>query len=85
MNGLKELFTKTPELREKTHLHFQGGLDSRIKKLISDLGFEDIISNYGYLSHDISAANLLKADILWMVSNFSENLKQIKSENSLNI
>ncbi len=79
LNGLKELFTKTPELREKTHLHFQGGLDSRIKKLISDLGFEDIISNYGYLSHDISAANLLKADILWMVSNFSENLKQIKS------
>ncbi len=79
LNGLKELFIKKPELREKTHLHFQGGLDSRIKKLISDLGFEDIVSDYGYLSHDISVANLLKADILWMISNFSKNLKQIKS------
>lgn len=79
LNGLNELFIKKPELRQKTHLHFQGGLDSRIKKLISNLGFEDMVSNYGYLSHDVSVSNIQNADILWMISNFSENLKQIKS------
>ncbi len=79
LNGMEKLFLKNPDLREKTHLHFQGGLDSRIKKMISILGFEDIVSDYGYIPHNISVANLLKADVLWMISNFSENLQQIKT------
>ena len=79
---LKAIYTlceKNPDFKNKIHLHFQGGLDLRIKKLIKELNLEGSVSDYGYLPHDVSVANLLKADILWMISNFSENLQQIKT------
>ena len=72
-------FKNEPELKEDIHLHFQGGLDSRIESLIRKYDLENKISDYGYVSHQVSVANIMKADILWMISNFSENLKQIKT------
>lgn len=79
LKAIYSLCDKNPDFKSKIHLHFQGGLDLRIKKLIKELNLEEIVSDYGYLSHDVSVANLLKADILWMISNFSENLQQIKT------
>lgn len=79
LKGLNEAFNRNVEMKEKTHLHFQGGLDSRIRKLIQQLGMESIVSDYGYIAHNISVANLKKADVLWMISDFSENLQQIKT------
>lgn len=65
--------------KEKIHLHFQGGLDSRILKLIHELKLQEIVTDYGYLSHKQAVANLKKADVLWMISNFDASLKQVKS------
>lgn len=79
LKGLKKAFLKIPDLRNCMHLHFQGGIDKRIQKLIKELGIEANVTTYGYVNHDLSISNLLKADVLWMISNFAENLKQIKS------
>lgn len=79
LKGISILMEEYSEIRNDIHLHFQGGLDSRIRRLINELKLENLVTDYGYVSHKESVANILKADILWMISNFSENLKQIKS------
>ncbi|MTI89653.1 MAG: glycosyltransferase family 4 protein [Balneolaceae bacterium] len=63
----------------EVHLHFQGGIEPRVKRLIQKLGLADVCTNYGYLPHQKAVANLKKADLLWMISNFSSEHKQIKS------
>ncbi len=77
--AFKKLFEIEPELKSKIHLHFQGGLDERIGSLLQLYGMTDIVEDYGYLPHTSAVQNLLKADVLWMLSNFNPRLKQIKS------
>lgn len=61
------------------HLHFQGGLHNGIKKKIAQLGLSDIVEDYGYVNHDLAVSNILKADLLWMISAFSPSHRQVKS------
>lgn len=61
------------------HLHFQGGLHSGILKKINQLDLADIVEDYGYVNHDEAVSNILKADLLWMISAFSPAHKQVKS------
>jgi glycosyltransferase involved in cell wall biosynthesis len=68
-----------PETRDKIRLHFQGGLDARIKKLMGELNLDSMIEDYGYVTHQKAALHLNNADVLWMISNFDKELKQIKS------
>ncbi len=77
--SIKELIDENKLPKEKIHLHFQGGLDKRISQLIQSLELEEISNDYGYLSHHNAVSNLKKADLLWMISNFSKDLKQVKS------
>lgn len=65
--------------RNDVHLHFQGGLDGRIKKLITQLNLNSVVSDYGYQEHQTAVSNLLQADVLWMISNFDKAHKQVKS------
>lgn len=61
------------------HLHFQGGIDERIHQLIRSLHLDHLVTNYGYVNHKTAVANLKQADVLWMISNFDESHKQVKS------
>ncbi|GAB5408683.1 MAG: hypothetical protein BalsKO_10480 [Balneolaceae bacterium] len=79
LRAVKSLVEESPEVEEKIHFHFQGGLDKRIKKLIAKLNLEKLVSDYGYIPHNEAVNNLKKADLLWMISNFSKELQQIKS------
>lgn len=79
LSAWKSIIDDNPEVANKIHLHFQGGLDQRIKNLIKELGLELLVSDYGYVSHPVAVANLMSADILWMISNFDKKNKQIKS------
>lgn len=79
LEGILVLIKKRPEIGDKIKLHFQGGLDERIKKKITKLDLDHLVEDYGYVSHQQAVANLKKADILWMISNFDKELKQIKS------
>ncbi len=79
LSAIKELIYDQPEIEGKIHLHFQGGIDDRIKLLIKNYGLDNHVSDYGYVPHSLAVKNLLKADMLWMISNFNPSLKQIKS------
>ncbi len=79
LHAMKELINEKPEMKNSVALHFQGGLDNRIKNLTKKLGLHSLTFDYGYIPHEVAVANLMSADVLWMISNFDENLKQIKS------
>ncbi len=79
LKALRKAIVEKGVSKEKIHLHFQGGLDHRIKELIRKLNFEDIVSDYGYQTHSQAVANLKQADVLWMISNFDSSHKQVKS------
>lgn len=64
---------------DKIHLHFQGGLDERIKTLIKNYKLQEHVSDYGYLDHSVAVQNLQKADVLWMISDFDPAHQQVKS------
>lgn len=61
------------------HLHFQGGLTPRINKLVNGLGLGKSVTDLGYVTHLNAVSNLMKADALWMISNFDPVHKQVKS------
>lgn len=79
LQGIASLLSEKPRLQNKIHLHYQGGLDERIRSQINRLGLDEIITDYGYLPHSRAVLNLQRADVLWMISNFHPHLKQIKS------
>ncbi len=79
LNAIATLVKKRPKTREKICLHFQGGLDGRIKHLIRALSLDNMVEDYGYVTHQKAALHLQQADVLWMISNFDKELKQIKS------
>lgn len=70
----RKLFTA-----DDLHLHFQGGLEQRHWQLIQRLNLSGIVTDYGYVNHDVAASNTKKADALWMISNFDACFRQIKS------
>ena len=79
LRAIAGLIEKNEMLREKLALHFQGGLDDRIRQLIQSLGLQSLCFDYGYVTHSQAVANLKQADVLWMVSNFEPEFPQIKS------
>lgn len=79
LHSVAELCKTLPEAKEKLALHFQGGLDERISKLIHELELGSMVYNYGYVPHRQAVANLKAADVLWMISNFDKQFKQVKS------
>lgn len=79
LNAVNDLARESKISLNDIHLHFQGGLSTRINELIHDLGMENSVTDLGYVSHSIAVSNLKQADILWMLSNFVPVHKQVKS------
>ncbi|MDZ7806550.1 MAG: glycosyltransferase [Gracilimonas sp.] len=79
LKAMKELGQESKIRIEDIHFHFQGGLSPRIKELVNDLKLGNSVTDYGYVTHSIAVANVKKADVLWMISNFSPAHKQVKS------
>lgn len=79
LEAVQELGEEIPEFLNENHFHFQGGIDERIKTIVSKLGLEEYVTNYGYLDHAKAAVNLRQADVLWMISDFDPKFKQVKS------
>jgi len=79
LKAFEELILESRIGQDEFHLHFQGGLSGRHKRLIEELGLSSSVTDYGYLTHNIAVSNLNRADALWMISNFDPVHKQIKS------
>jgi glycosyltransferase involved in cell wall biosynthesis len=60
-------------------LAFQGGLEQRHHKLIDSLGLSGLSIDLGYVDHATSVANLLEADLLWLVVAHSNRGEQVST------
>lgn len=79
LNALRKADFKGAIDLNNIQLHFQGGLDKRINRLIDKLELRENVTDYDYVSHEVAVSHLMQADVLWMISNFGMNHKQIKS------
>jgi glycosyltransferase involved in cell wall biosynthesis len=79
LKAIKQAINQEQVSKDEIHLHFQGGLDKRIRKLVQELKLGDIVTDHGYQPHKTAVANIKKADVLWMISNFDRSHKQVKS------
>ena len=77
LKAMAEALEEKPAMKEQVALHFQGLLTGRHRKYIQDLGLDGQVEYHGYLSHDEAVSNLLKADVLWLIANFSRQTGQI--------
>lgn len=79
LSALKKADSKGLIELKNIQLHFQGGLDKRINRLVDTIELRENVTDYGYVSHEVAVSHLKQADVLWMISNFGMSYKQIKS------
>lgn len=73
------LIRRRPELRTSLRLAFQGGLDSRHHARLQSQGLYDMILDLGYVDHATAVANLLEADLLWLVAAHRNRGEQVST------
>ncbi len=66
LQAVARFLEKRPEYKTRIELQFQGNISDSNRKLFAQNGLEDVVREFGYVSHKRSVQNLLKADILWM-------------------
>jgi glycosyltransferase involved in cell wall biosynthesis len=66
LKAIHSLIQSKPDLEQVVQLQFQGGLNSEHWKVINKLGLTPLVSDFGYVSHEIAVKNLLAADVLWL-------------------
>ncbi len=79
LKAVKRAIQKKPGLEGELRLHFQGGLAKEHYQLIARLELNDLVKDYGYLTHKQAVANLCRTDAVWFISNFGPGHKQVKS------
>jgi glycosyltransferase involved in cell wall biosynthesis len=67
LRAVVDLLKERPSLRNEIELVFIGTFREENKKLVARLGLSEIVTVLGYLSHRECIAQLLAADLLWLV------------------
>ncbi len=65
--GFKEISVERPDIAANIELEFIGHLRDENRKLISYLGLNEFVRDYGYMEHKDSVKKLLGGDVLWMM------------------
>jgi glycosyltransferase involved in cell wall biosynthesis len=67
LEGLKQLYDQQPELHGRIRLSFVGYLHENWRRMVKDLGLEDVVDAPGYLPHGEAIKRLGQADVLFCV------------------
>jgi glycosyltransferase involved in cell wall biosynthesis len=67
LRALAKLFHEHPGLREKIEARFLGYFREENRKLVKELGLQDVVKIMGYLDHGECVRNLLASDVLWLI------------------
>ncbi len=79
LKAFSNMLLKHPLYKNSVRLVFQGGLESRHHRLIETLDLADITLDLGYVDHATSVANLLQADLLWLVAAHRNRGEQVST------
>jgi glycosyltransferase involved in cell wall biosynthesis len=67
LNALKLLLDETPSLRKDIEVIFAGRLETKDKKVVCDLGLEDVVKLVGYVSHQEALLLLSNSDVILLI------------------
>lgn len=77
LTAFKNLSDRNPELKEWVELQFQGGLSEETNQLVSRLGLQNTITDFGYVDHKTAVQNLMDADVLWLMVGHLKNAEKV--------
>ncbi len=66
LEAVRSLINEYPELKDSIKLQFQGGLSAKHLKVINKFELEPMVSDFGYVNHNLAVKNLMNADVLWL-------------------
>jgi glycosyltransferase involved in cell wall biosynthesis len=67
LHAFKKLSIERPDIAQNIELHFVGHLGKSNTKLISKLGLNGFIRDYGYIDHNEALRKVISSDVLWMM------------------
>lgn len=67
LKAFKQLSIERPDIAANIELEFIGHLRKENKKLISELGLNEFVRDYGYLEHKEAVKKLNASNVLWMM------------------
>jgi len=73
LQAFKKLSIERPDIAQNIELHFIGPIGKSNKKLVTKLGLNDFIREYGFVNHDEALRKVISSDILWMMVGRSIN------------
>jgi len=79
LRAFAKLMQQHENFNNRLRLAFQGGLEQRHLKMIDSLGLSDVTIDLGYVDHATSVANLLEADLLWLVAAHKNRGEQVST------
>lgn len=79
LRGLADFITRRPEVKSTIEAAFVGLLPESALRLADELEVGDLIRNTGYLQHSEAVAEILSADVLWMMIGRSDGAESIST------
>ena len=67
LKAYKELLIERPDIAANIQLEFVGYLRKENKSLITELGVNEYVREYGYMEHKESVKKIVDSDVLWMM------------------
>lgn len=67
LHAFKKLSVERPDIAQNIELHFAGYIGKTNMKLISKLGLNGFIRDYGYIDHKEALRKVISSDVLWMM------------------
>lgn len=77
LRAFKELLLEKPLIAEDIELEFIGFLREENKRIISELGIEKYVIEYGYLNHSEVARKIISSDVLWLMIGYLNNVESV--------
>lgn len=77
LTAFKNLTDRKPEIKNLVELQFQGGLTEATLQLVSRLGLQNTIIDFGYVDHKTAVQNLIDADVLWLMVGHLKNAEKV--------
>ncbi len=71
--AFKQLSIERPDITQNIELHFVSNIGKSCRKLVTKLGLNDFVREYGYIDHKETLRKVISSDILWLMVGKSLN------------
>ena len=79
LHAFKQLSIERPDVTANIELDFTGYLRKENQRLITKLGLQEFVKEYGYLEHKEAIRTILGSDVLWMMVGKATNSDTIST------